>query len=428
MLNQTRTFIGLISLFLCNIITIQAMAPSTNLDLIQDSKLKNDMALQSLITNICDDSYSKDRITAIELINDKANINLPVIPYGSATPTCISNILLERATRKDDEEMITTLFKHGAGPNLQSATGTPVFFYAKKPETVQKFIEQGVNLNAVKTDNRTNVLRKTLHHKYPAKLFQLYMDQKVNPRNTAYDKSCMFHELAMQCTTYKNKYYDDFSYKTSALLSTCPDMLNTISCNQTPLDGALKILDIEANYTHQMNTYRLQLNKKAKSNARQQAAQSLVHSFRKAGALTAAEIKKNNAPIIKQPVNSKNFPVQGHLMLHDLTTYCGNPEKQIPNDFIKRVANVITSYPDLLHATNDNNETALDIALAIHDNKNPIGNDRRAIMGQLILLYKINGKKQTNQNLQHQNHNGINTSQILENTQPLLDNSYENIQ
>lgn len=288
MQNLTRTFTGLISAALFNIVAIQGM----ELSLPNDQKLANDMALCYLTTNITDGSYKNNRLDALSLVKNKADINLTVYPNGDSRVTSIGHVLLERATRHSDTELLAALFERNANPDMRSVAGVPIFFYAKDLAVIQEFVNRKVNLNAIKVTDQTNVLRKALHHKYPAELLQLYITEKIDLRNISYpDNSCLFHELATLCETFSAKDRANFFRKSYLLLTNCADVLNTVNNkNQTPLDLALKILDIESNYTHLMNTHRMKLGKGPKGNDRQDAAKLIVNLYKRYGGLQAEEL------------------------------------------------------------------------------------------------------------------------------------------
>lgn len=248
--------------------------------------------LQNLATNLNDTNYETNQPIALACINAKADIHTTISPGNSNKSTTIGNLLLEHATRKNDIELVGTLFEHNVDPNAQSICNVPLFFYAKDPYIIKMFTNEKVNVHAIQENGNTNVLRRALHHKYPAQVLQLYLQQGVDPRNiSSTDGSCLFHELATLCQTYKQEYRRSFFSKSYLLVMNFPDMINRLNISaKTPLDIAQEVFDIEEKYTRHVTEYRMNLKKKTKRNDRLNVTRILINLYKKIGGLTCLQL------------------------------------------------------------------------------------------------------------------------------------------
>ena len=183
---------------------------------------------------------------------------LLLLTYAGANHDAHSDSpLLRKAIHQNDSDMIKVLFEHKVDPNSKDSMEWPIFFSIKTPEIGQLFIDNRLDIHASSNFCLPNVLWSCLIHNRSANLIAFYLNKGIDPRKINSYNACILHLLPL---------WDWQDMETvKLLLKTIPDMINTVNQNgETPLDIAEKPFFKK---------------------------QELIKLFKKAGALTAQELK-----------------------------------------------------------------------------------------------------------------------------------------
>lgn len=150
-------------------------------------------AMKMLLKKMNDVNYHNKRHAALLLTYAGAENNA-YAPYP----------LLQDAVYQADMQMIMALFENGANPDQKNKyPGEPIFFNAKKIDIVQKFITQGVNLNAQGYFN-SNVLFACLTYDRSLEMIKFYLDNKVSATQKGLFDNNLLHRLATKNIIYYN--------------------------------------------------------------------------------------------------------------------------------------------------------------------------------------------------------------------------------
>jgi len=207
------------------------------------------------------------------------------------------DLLLERTISLSIAVLTKTLLQDcGVKVNAQTMGKIPIFFYAKSLNVANVFIDHNVNIQAIRLDNGTNVLWEVIGHRYSTDLFKLYLERGVNPKNVSrVDNSCLLHEWAKTFQRYTFEMHTSFFDKGQLLFAANSGMINALdSNNQTPLDIAQKMLNMERYYEFQVTKHRLKHGKNLIHNAKLYAMDIMVDFYKICGGVTARELAKKN--------------------------------------------------------------------------------------------------------------------------------------
>ncbi len=107
-----------------------------------------------------------------------------------------ADTLIESAVIYDNIQGAANLLKEKADPNTKTQ-GYPVFFRIKTISMAQIFINHGVDLQAIKDDEKTNVLWHTIADShFPSDIIRFYLQRGVNSEQLhPANGSCLFHKI-----------------------------------------------------------------------------------------------------------------------------------------------------------------------------------------------------------------------------------------
>jgi hypothetical protein len=157
--------------------------------------------------------------------------------------------LLAMAVIENDTQVIATLLKHHANPNIKWLDD-PVFFYVKTVKIAQMFIDKGIDVHTSVTFMGAkwyNVLYHMMGDSYSSDLLELYLKHEVNARILGPNKYSLLHSLARFSMNTTN--IDNRMRKARLLINVIPDMVNALNDEgQTPIGVAQESLSILQQY------------------------------------------------------------------------------------------------------------------------------------------------------------------------------------
>ena len=245
----------------------------------------NEILTSEVIGNFCKihEELAKNRILVTLMSSNLQSRPATILVYAGANPNQeqYSTCILEKATIKNDQYLVTALLKHNADLHINKHYRPyPAFFLARTIDMAQIFIDKGVDIH--ETDSfGFNILWRTTRNDYPPDMLKLYLEHGVKTNIIVGSRDfygCLLHKLANKFYPYEKNRIDEFLVKFRLLLGAAPRLVNTLNLKkQTPLDCIQEILHSYC-----------------------EARQELEASIRALGGLTAQELKGKKLMLCKK--------------------------------------------------------------------------------------------------------------------------------